>query len=341
MNADKISQAYKNSVENYEEIQKSKHWQDEYGSRDVDLSIESLFNFRNNSLVDGLNRSIDSLDSKYIKNHFNQLTKKCSYDFVYDNLDQLNIGNNKNFIKYRGRFVSVGDNFHIKFLYDLDNHVFKAENEIKVVCEIGGGYGNLSKLVRKRYSTTMILIDLPESNLMSTYYLYKNFPNANFFIDHKGLEEVNLKTIRENDFIIIPPWTKFSSKIKIDLFINTRSMMEMNYSVIKDYFLFIQKHINDKGFFYNVNKYYKDTVGHPIVLDKYPYDNNWSVIASHPSWMQESKIHMLLTKRGCSDHGYSLKLEMKRIWFKKVVYLLKRKIDANPLLLKLIRKFTR
>jgi hypothetical protein len=186
----------------------------------------------------------------------------------------------------------------------------------------------------------MILIDLPEANLMSSYYLYKNFPNANFFFEQEGHKEVNLQTIIENDFIIITPWTTISSEVKIDLFINTRSMMEMNFSVIQDYFLFIQKHINDKGFFYNVNKYYKDSVGHPIELDKYPYDNNWSVIASYPSWMQESKIHMLLTRRGYSNHKHSLKIEMKRIWLKKMVYLLKRKIDGTPILSKLYIRLT-
>ena len=73
-------------------------------------------------------------------------------------------------------------------------------------------------------------------------------------------------------------------------------MMEMNFSVIKEYFKFIVKNISINGFFYNCNRYYKDTVGHPIELHKYPYDNFWKVINSEPTWCQR-RLHTLITQR--------------------------------------------
>jgi hypothetical protein len=140
----------------------------------------------------------------------------------------------------------------------------------------------------------IILIDLPEANLMSYYYLSSNFPKANFYTNSGKNDLITSKIISDYDFIIIPPWVGFDSEIKIDLFINTRSMMEMNFEIIKSYFLFIQKHIRSNGFFYNVNKLHKNTVGENIDLDKYPYDNKWTVLSSKPSWMQESKIYAML-----------------------------------------------
>ena len=73
-------------------------------------------------------------------------------------------------------------------------------------------------------------------------------------------------------------------------------MMEMNFSIINDYFKFIVKNISINGFFYNCNRYYKDTVGHPIQLHKYPYDNFWKVINSEPTWCQR-RLHTLITQR--------------------------------------------
>jgi len=76
--------------------------------------------------------------------------------------------------------------------------------------------------------------------------------------------------------------------------------MEMNFSTIKDYFEFIKKKISINGFFYNCNRYYKDTVGHPIKLHEYPYDNFWKVINSEPTWCQR-RLHTLITQRSAIE----------------------------------------
>ena len=63
-------------------------------------------------------------------------------------------------------------------------------------------------------------------------------------------------------------------------------MMEMNLTTIKSYFAFIQRHINRDGFFLNINRYEKTSVGEKIRISEYPYDENWSVITSKPSFNQ-------------------------------------------------------
>jgi hypothetical protein len=127
----------------------------------------------------------------------------------------------------------------------------------------------------------------------------------------------------------------------VDLFINTRSMMEMNFDIIKQYFLFINKHIAPNGFFYNVNKLRKNTVGHNIDLDNYPYDDKWTVVSSKPSWMQEIKIHGLLTRRDLKGGDGELRLELRKLYFKKYIYLIKWKIQRYPKLVRFLNQLRR
>jgi hypothetical protein len=116
--------------------------------------------------------------------------------------------------------------------------------------------------------------------------------------------------------------------IKFDLFINTRSMMEMDKDIIFKYFEFIQNNISDKGYFFNVNRYFKNTVKKPLKLIDYPYDNNWNTIISQPSF-QQRHIRILLTQRS-KNPKKSIQEEFKKI--KKITekYFLKEKSNKIP-----------
>ena len=94
----------------------------------------------------------------------------------------------------------------------------------------------------------------------------------------------------------MPPNCNIDKKIKIDFFINTRSMMEMNYQTIKSYFNFINDHIVDEGFFLNINRYEKNTVGYPIRIAEYPYDDCWNVLMSNPSFNQKKNTFFINSK---------------------------------------------
>lgn len=337
-----ITEAFNNASKDYVKKYKSRHWQNEYDNRDVEYKEDSLDNFRNNSLSDGLNRSVGT-DKEFIQHHFNDLIQECGKEFVYSKLNDLNIGNNNNFLKLKDKFIEVSDNFHIKFLYDLDKYVFNSDKNINIVCEIGGGYGNLSKLIKSSYlDTKIILIDLPEANYFSSFYIQEHFPKAKILIYTKTNKKyITMDIIKDYDFIIIPPWIDFKD-IKVDLFINTRSMMEMDYNVILEYFNLIHYNLTIGGYFFNVNKYYKDTVGHAIELDNYPYDDYWDVVLSQPSWKQESKIHELITKR--LDHNsLSIKNELEKIKLLKLQFFKRKKysflFETFPLLVRLLKSF--
>ena len=90
--------------------------------------------------------------------------------------------------------------------------------------------------------------------------------------------------------------TKAISDIKFDLIINTRSLMEMDKDIIKYYFDFIHNHVSNDGFFLNINRYRKKSVGYPIHFYEYPYDSSWNVVSSKRSWRQYW-VHSLFTQR--------------------------------------------
>ena len=89
-------------------------------------------------------------------------------------------------------------------------------------------------------------------------------------------------------------------------------------------------------FFLNINRYEKTSVGEKIRISEYPYDENWSVINSKPSFNQ-NWIHFLLTQRNIIQQEQNIKTELEKI--KKIGSLYYGKyIDINPSLIKSLLK---
>ncbi len=287
-----IIKAFEKSMGEYDSIQKSKHWR-KFDARKHLYTLENLENFRNNKLSEGLDDRYSPGEQKEI---FENLKNELGEDYILSNLTDKNVGNSPDCFKIGNLFVDGGQNFHIKWLHELETYVF-SKKKINYICEIGGGYGSLAQKIRAKHACKYILIDLPEANLLSSYYLSEHFPDLKFLLcDDIEAKSISKEDTRGYDFIIIPPWYEIGEDVKIDLFINTRSMMEMNLKVIKKYFDLIQTHTVVAGFFFNINRYYKGSVGYPIELSKYPYDEKWQVISSQLSWKQ-NHIHQLITQR--------------------------------------------
>ena len=270
--------------------QKSKHWE-RYNLKE--FTLDNLTNFRNyNKLSGGLDDQNDNFTFKI----YSEIINKTSESYILNNLPK-NIGNSNVLIPYKDVLVDYNKLIHIYWFWIIENKILK-NIKITNICEIGGGFGSFSELFIRNYNTKTFLIDLPEANLMSAFYLKKLFPEKNFYLfdDYKKNEFLSKLDFEKNDIIILPPNLNIDKNIKIDFFINTRSMQEMNFSVIKSYFDFIHKHLVDDGYFLNINRYEKISVGYPIRISDYPYDPNWKVIISEPSFNQKW-VHFLLTQK--------------------------------------------
>ena len=143
------------------------------------------------------------------------------------------------------------------------------QKKIKVICEIGGGFGQFSELILNNNNSKLIYIDLPMSNLLASYYLKKNFFQKKNFIYLKIITNKKLlqkKDLKKYDIFILPPSCNFERSIKINFFINMRSMMEMNKLTIKSYFNFIHMHASKNSYFFNLNRFHKKKLEQRLYL---------------------------------------------------------------------------
>jgi len=283
---------YNFSILKYKKIFKSYHWEYQNSSKQNLFTIQNLMDFRNNGLSRGLDDQYYS--EKDTLDFFYSLKMELGEELIYKMLEDKNVGNVKNKHSYKNKIFSSNELFHIKFASMLkQNNAIKSND---IVCEIGAGYGSLINKLFKIINFKAIIIDLPEANFINSFFLKSLYPQKKFFLSSdikKG--EITTKDIYDNDIIILCPWDKIP-QLKIDLFINTRSMMEMNYETIKFYFDLIHQKISKNGYFFCINRYYKDTVGYPVEFSKYPYDKKWKIVFSEPSWNQKH-VHALLTQR--------------------------------------------
>ena len=291
--------------------QKSVHWEKYYNSKNF-YSENNLINFRKNHIFsEGLD---DAREDKKNKLDMLELLELFDHEFLKKNLPTKNVGNCNFSINFLGYYFDYGMVHHLKWFEEISKITFK---KTKVVCEIGGGFGSLARIILKNYDVKYISIDLPEANLLSSFFLKEHYPNKKFYLYNNYIESPVLKNLDNYDIFILPPWCKFEESLKVDCFINTRSMMEMNKNIIKKYFDLIHTHITQDGFFLNINKYeYNLSTKEKICIHDYPYDNNWDVIISKTAFLQWH-IHLLLTQRKFENFNNNIKSELEKI---KITY---------------------
>ncbi len=315
INFRKIIKSYQKSKNDYEYFFKSDHWKRGYDKKNILLNFKNLKNFRNNSLSFGLDTRVGSIDKQ--RRLYEEIKKQISEEFVNNNLSNKNIGNLKNCLVVKDKLVDPNALFHINCLHEIMSCLKKKNDEINLICEIGAGFGSLSRIFANTFiNSKIIIVDLPEANYLCSYYLLKNFPNKRYLFYSDLKENILSKdTIKDKEIIIIPPWVKFEN-LKIDIYSNIRSFMEMDYNVIQFYFDQIQKNISNDGIFVNINRYNKKTVGYSVKLENYPYDENWSVLTSKLAW-NHLNVHTLITKR--NNNFSNIYKELNRIkWLRRV-----------------------
>ena len=129
------------------------------------------------------------------------------------------------------------------------------------------------------------------------------FPEQNI-LGYQDFLQYGSKILEEDfDFLIMPGWSVnnlLRGKL-VDAFINVRSMMEMNRSVIQNYFRVIQTSLKENGVFACINRYMKKVINQSNTIEinrfaDYPFDAYWSPLYSFPSETQPH-IHLMIAKR--------------------------------------------
>ena len=204
--------------------------------------------------------------------------------------------------------VNFHDIMEIYYFIHFQNIIQKINKiEQPVIVEIGAGYGGIASKVKKSLDNAKyIIFDLPEVNAVQSYYLTNVFPDKKIlgYDDYLKSKDIMKESF---DFLILPGWE--IDKLKpnsVDAFINMRSMMEMDYNIIEFYMNAIQKSGKDNSFFINVNRYQKRDIN----FRDYPYDQNWKVVNSFNSVVQDH-IHILITQRSNKNENFNIKTHLK------------------------------
>lgn len=280
------------------------HWENYYQNNDKFLNLDNLINFRKNQVLsEGLD---DSMNLQVDLDLFEML-KYFDGNFLKKNLPEKNVGNCEHSVNFLGYWFDYGIIHHLKWYEEIENYI---KNNFYIL-EIGGGFGSFARIILKNKNVKYFLIDLPEANLMSNYYLQSHFPEKKIFnFSHLKTNKLN-ESINSYDIFILPPRLLERENIKFDFIVNSRSFMEMNKKIIKEYFDLIQTKIKKNGYFLNINRYFKSTSGEKIKFDEYPYDELWNVEISKKSFLQTG-IHFLLAKRNNVEGNISNELLMIR-----------------------------
>jgi putative sugar O-methyltransferase len=287
---------------------KSNHWKRFIGDKFNNINFYKLENFRNNGLSDGLDNS-RLLNKDILIKSYAYFKKSLAYQYS-NNFSKKNIGNNRVFLKFSNYYV---DNTQIDklYLFTLINEFILKKNKIQKILEIGAGYGQLASTIIFNNRCKYFFIDLKENLLLQVYFLSKTYPSLRIYI-HKDEDIFDKKIINNFDLFFFTNinYFKACTQLEFDLVINSCSFMEMKKKKVEEYFWLIQKTLKINGFFFNHNRYFKDTSGDKIRFYEYPYDDNWLVKYSSV-FHNFKRIHTLITKRS-KKMGY-IKKELNRI----------------------------
>jgi putative sugar O-methyltransferase len=159
-------------------------------------------------------------------------------------------------IIYRNQYINERTLRCAYYLSQIKQHSELSYNQKFIFLDLGGGYGLLTRyLLSYFYNSKGILIELPETCILASYYLKKNFPKKKIKIlsDLNKNFTINQKSFEDTDIFILPTWSisKVSDNL-VDLVINTASLGEMS----KKYGEYYLKNINRiaKRYFYSHNR---------------------------------------------------------------------------------------
>ena len=162
------------------------------------------------------------------------------------------------------------------------------KNHKKKFLEIGGGYGGLIfQLIKRNFKGTIINVDIPET-LVISYYFLKKFSKRKVFICDL---ENNIK-FAPNCIYLCTPEYFLKSKLRIDLISNFHSFSEMSKIDLYKYINKINK--MDLSYFLHQNSnvlLYPNSKRHiEILSDNFPIDlKKFKLIDKHISlWVSGS-----------------------------------------------------
>ncbi len=151
------------------------------------------------------------------------------------------------------KFLVIGSCSNQMYAEILQHYLNKKKN---IVLELGGGYGKLAYyMLKQNFNITYFNFDIPETLVLSSYYLSKCFPNKNNFF--YGEANFNRNISLKYDLIFLPSWEiENIDNDSVNLAINKNSLGEMDPDAAENYLKHI--HRTSKYFFSMNHEYFRN-----------------------------------------------------------------------------------
>jgi len=181
------------------------------------------------------------------------------------------------FLKHKYRLC--GHLIRAHYFYNIINGYMDLPG-CKSILEIGPGNGNLSSLLHNyAKSSTIVIVDLPETLCCSIIFLADLFPDAKILMPH----ETGKVDFKDYDFVFLTPSLVNSiADNSIDLAISTAAFQEMTHEQINEYFQLVQRCCRNNSHFFvssRVEKIPSVSISHqeetaelPNRFSGYPWD---------------------------------------------------------------------
>ncbi|MBU2575020.1 MAG: putative sugar O-methyltransferase [Elusimicrobia bacterium] len=148
------------------------------------------------------------------------------------------------FVVNRGRRLSIDLLQSIDEFYRLQEALnFKKDDPI-VFCELGAGYGRLAEIVMTAMpNATYLIFDLPETLLLSQYYLSTLHPERKTAFYPESLEYTRSREKLASCRLVfgLPQQLRELPENYVNVFINVYSFMEMSARQVNGYFSIIEQ----------------------------------------------------------------------------------------------------
>jgi putative sugar O-methyltransferase len=224
----------------------SKHWQ--YYNQKFNQWLqkpEMWDNFRCNEISQGMddaNPNPNLIVPDNIQEVLEEFTRELlevagELSFI---LDEPPIGNPRTY-SINGMKISAASIDFCYFAWRIFNIHGNDKNAEFLFLEIGSGFGGLTRALKLLMpKSKFILLDLPEGNTTASFFLQHAFPEARQH-RYEELKTGQPLSWQEYDFAIWPGWCiEKICRHGIDFIINTRSLQEMSWDIIRYYFTHIE-----------------------------------------------------------------------------------------------------
>lgn len=277
------------------------------------LKINHLKNFRNNGLSRGTDNSY-LLKTKNVLNFKDFLSKLKNLNMDFDKVKNLLPtkpipGNPKHVIKYKNYYIHQNQLKSLHLFNYLKNNIDLSR--VNTILEIGGGHGDLARIFIKK-NFKYLTIDTTEQNMFFEYSMSLEFPEKKILnLSNNNINLLTDQEIKSYDIIIFPINTNISN-LKIDLFINVSSFMEMKKKSIKEYYKLIAKNSKLGTYFYNRNRSVHISKQGVNLFHEYPYQYFWKVLDYVDKDPLNIKMVSLLVQKVRKEHS-SIQKVLKKI----------------------------